>query len=584
MILSYPLTPFQRKEELWERIIPPLPPPKEGNFWGWVVVTLRLRSATDRVWRTLRLRSATDRVWRTLRLRSATDVAQRPIILSVFIIKSLKKNMQDIRLYLERELVDIDPNSKILETKQVADFFSLKERNTSFTQNFNVLLTGRTLRVLDNVGKPYSVSRKPYGVVRADVYRDSTATVLGGSFRIAEVRNLKGCESVVLRGNIMTGNIGIFEAMADKTLSSLDFKGFNHRLKSWVVEGSQRNWGWEGCFVYAKGNYGYMGAVGERWRYAPPALYVKWLFDAIFKQHGFTYSYVDKDEYGLSLGDDVFESGGIFDRLAITGERVPIDFEPEGKNAKIDYTPEVQLGEFFKGVKQRDIILEVCRMFGLIFKREEGTNHYWFISIRDLFNLSNSVDYSDRLQGTNVIKYCFGGYARRNHFGWLYDADREKLLDSHFDIGNVGLKKWTKLVEGKFKVLAKNADPMLYLEENGVDDKGNVRIKNKSSKPYLITIGANGEATNEGLSWAELRTDYYERLEKAVQHQEFREVEMELTAQDVRNFDFFKLVYLRQYQAYYYCNKIKNYAGGKTTKVELVRVSSVDDEKVKGKD
>ncbi len=148
----------------------------------------------------------------------------------------------------------------------------------------------------------------------------------------------------------------------------------------------------------------------------------------------------------------------------------------------------------------------------------------------------------------------------------------EHTLNGNFRIHNKGLKKWTKVIDSKFKVSPDNKYRFL---KYGKDDNGVIKIEGLKTFPYIINVANNKEASSRGLNWQELKRNYYGRLVEALKYQEFREVEMELTAKDVKDFDFFKLVYLRQYGAYYYCNKIKNYTGKKTTKVELLRVSTI---------
>nr|MBS9767709.1 hypothetical protein [Flavobacteriaceae bacterium] len=381
-------------------------------------------------------------------------------------------------------------------------------------------------------------------------------------FRIAEIVGKAGRESAVVRGNIMDGNIGLFAKLNEQTLKGLNYEDLNHDLSESAVELSKGHT-WQKGYIYAQGDYGYTS--NERHLYIPPSVYVKWLFDAIIRQNGFTYSYAEG-----TLFENVFETT-LFENLAITVERTPVDWNvEEGKDPNKE--PEVKFEKLFPEIKQRDLFLEVCRIFGLVFKRLENSNHYVFISLNDLFHRKNAVDYSDKLQHTNRIKYSFGEYAQNNIFSWSYDKDVYESLNGDFPIKNKGLKKWTKVEESKFKVSPDNKYKFLEFTK---DDKG-AKVRNVKTAPYIINVADNKQASSSGLNWQKLIDKYYGRLVEALKYQEFREVEMELTAKDVKDFDFFKLVYLRQYGAYYYCNKIKNYTGKKTTKVELLRVSTIE--------
>jgi hypothetical protein len=50
-------------------------------------------------------------------------------------------------------------------------------------------------------------------------------------------------------------------------------------------------------------------------------------------------------------------------------------------------------------------------------------------------------------------------------------------------------------------------------------------------------------------------------------------MKMQLTTFDFSDFDFLKLVYLKQFQKYFYCNKISNFNSGKLTDVQLIEVT-----------
>ncbi len=495
--------------------------------------------------------------------------------------------MEDIRLYLDDKLVDIDTSTKIVETKQINSLFDLQDRQASFTKNFNVLLTKDTLSVLDNVGKPYNRSDKPYNKIKAQVYRGATATVGDGYFQIKEVRNLKGRESAVLKGNVMSDTIGLFEAIGSKMVSSLSgLSGLRHPFSDDIVT-KTKDHKWTDGYIYLRGNYGYYDNGHKEAIYTPPCLFLKWLWHEIFNEAEFEYKYVG--------AVDFFNTDEVFDKAVITVERLPIDFNiKEGQ--ELNKNIFVEFPNLIESISQKDIIKEVCNMFGLIFKRDKVKKVYYFIKIEELLkDFKGAVDYSDKLFGTNSIKFSFGSYGQRNHFQWEYDKGddnvKQGVNDGSFDIPNMFLPKYKITVKSKFKSFTGEA--MQFLEFNGEYQKeknGNKEenkrdsdgrlipiLKNLKTKPYILMSSNNASAffVFGALKWDFLIGKYYNTLENVLKHQEVREVEMELTAQDVRDFDFFKLVYLKQYQAYYYCNKISNYTGGKVTKVELVRVSSL---------
>jgi hypothetical protein len=91
--------------------------------------------------------------------------------------------------------------------------------------------------------------------------------------------------------------------------------------------------------------------------------------------------------------------------------------------------------------------------------------------------------------------------------------------------------------------------------------------------PDLVNVGKFVDATFGGLSWADdLFQRYYLPIQKWVEA--YKEVTcfIELTAVDVFNLDFRKPVYLKQFDAYFYIQKIYDWVPGKPTKVDLLKI------------
>lgn len=374
--------------------------------------------------------------------------------------------------------------------------------------------------------------------------------------------------------------------MGSKTLKDLPFNGdneknikrINHKLNkdSYKIYKKHQT---EMGFKYIENlNFGY---TDSDYKYKVPAVYVSWLWDAIFKEYGYKYKHISK---GKEVPYNVnFFNQGIFTSLLITPEIPPVDFDEVREKKKSLTNIEVKFEELFTTLTQKDFIKAICNMFGLIFKKDDQENTYYFTRIDDLLgDFNNAVDYSDKLQGVNNIKFRFGSYAQVNRFKYEYDKSDD---DNFIDFANGKLEVENKLLPFdkdvvKLPFKAPKDGVLQYYEFQGYEEDkktkkqltDNPKLKSKTTKPYIVT--SNGVI--EDIKWKNLIKNHYKRLAEVLRHQEVREVEMALTVQDVKDFDFFRLVYLKQYQAYYYCNNIKNYVGGKTTKVELIRVSSIN--------
>ncbi len=506
--------------------------------------------------------------------------------------------MEDVRLYLNGKLVDIDPNTKISETKQINNLFELQDRQNSFTKNFNVLLTKQTLEVLDDIGKPYNRSKTPYSILPCQLYRGTTCIIGDGFFKIQEVVRLKNRESAILKGNIASNNFSLFKEIDGKKLNELqNLLSLNHRIDTKKVTvgedapdiAATRTNTWENGYIYLKSFYGartedlfYDGLLNSLQYFIypaytwnnPPSIFLKWLWEQIFLENDFTYEYIGINN---PLDSDHFKS------KVITIEKPRIYIPENGNDDEQNNGIPIEFEKLFENTTQKDILKQVFNMYGLVFRpSKHKKKHYEFTTLKDLLSVNNGyVDYSDKLQRTNSIKFSFGKYAQENYFEYELDEELSKTeeivdyLRGKISVSNKSLKKETTIVKSAFKSVPIIYGMNFYEVEIPTDDEDRPpKLKVNNTTPYILNNN-NGNGDFTGMFWNDLIDAYYKSLSEALEYQELREVELALTAEDVRNFNFFKLVYLRQYQAYYYCNKIKNYTGGKMTKVELIRVSGI---------
>lgn len=476
--------------------------------------------------------------------------------------------MDDVRVYLDGVLVDVEPSTNIVENRQINSVFSLQDRQVSYTKNFNILLTGETLKAFDFVGKNYNTSDVPYKVLDLKVYRNSSCTITDGYFKVKEIITKEDKELCVLRGNAVFGNYGLFSEIEGKKLSNLDFNSLNHQLNDAAIKAS---WSNSTGYVYAIANYGYSKPDNELVdiRYIAPSVYWSWLWDKIFEESGYTY------EYSGRLNYNPFTSLH-FKTKALTVENHPIDFTKEN----INYTPNVDFSKLFTS-GQKDFILEVCRTYGLIFKKDKNRNHYRFIMMEDLLsNKRDAVDLSEKFNITKSEKYSLGSYSKINRLKYKYDEKNESTYDSFMLLLNDTLKKESVIIQSRYKAPVQVND-RFYMEflEYKFDKDRNLDIKNKKNTSFVINITKSDKAyaNFDGLDWDYLINNYYPHLYGVLDKPKAQINTMELTAMDVSNIDFFKLVYLKQKQAYYYLNKIINYTGGKKTDVEMIQVGKPKD-------
>lgn len=193
--------------------------------------------------------------------------------------------MSDVKLYLDGELVSIDPNTTISETKQINNLFELKDRQTNYTNNFTLLLDNPTSKVLNRLGDTYNTSNKPYRLLSPKLYRGGTATITDGKFIIKSVKNRKK-----VSGSIQDGNVSLYDSMGTNKLSDLPLDELEHIFSESSVISTFNNT-WQDGYIYALANYGVLDLDVLDFNYQNPSIFVKWLWEKIFSHHGYTYSY-----------------------------------------------------------------------------------------------------------------------------------------------------------------------------------------------------------------------------------------------------------------------------------------------------
>ena len=613
--------------------------------------------------------------------------------------------MNDVRLYLDGELVTVDPNTIITETKQINNLFELQDRQTDYTNFFTVLLDNDTSNILDRLGDTYNTSIKPYRSLSPTLYRGGTPTIVNGKFIIDNVTERKK-----IKGSIQSGNISIYDLMGDLTVSDLDLSSLTHDIGSVSAISSFGNT-WEDGYIYAISNFGNIDTSNVDFLYQEPSIYLKWIFEQIFIQNGFSYDYVGDlnplesehfktriltTERGFAYDDSssVPESVLIMDSavnlqpnstqfipfittLDTLGMQVPflsnaniIQFKQNAYynanltgvlpvDAKltisVDYVKigeitnagafdvdlsgyfldgqfftfviessedtnfslnvdleinasanQINFSNYFTDLKLKDVFKMVLQMYCLLPQRVKNENKYEFITINDMFGDRESAqDLSSKYNNDRLLKesYRFGNYGRRNIIKYTYENEDDTYANGLFTIDDEILKDESIMFTVPFKAPEKGVntyenltlyDTLVY--EIDTNDDGSIKeVKPITSFPYIGSVTKKNTTLNyqfsidnttgiytgevpffdfNNQSFSYLIGNYYSALVATLNRTKVYDVELELTSFDVANFDFLKLVYLRQEQKYFYCNKIMNFRNNKVTKVQLIEVNT----------
>ncbi|AXG73947.1 hypothetical protein DVK85_06690 [Flavobacterium arcticum] len=226
-------------------------------------------------------------------------------------------------LYINGQLVDLDPKQIIAQTKQINDLSNLQNRQTNYTNKFKLPKTATNLKILDFLTVPGNNSNVPYQKNECSLYSDT-----------GECFVYKGWAVVTDGGKyfnvvVYDGIIDLYKAIEGKSLADLDLSDLQHQKNVDTIELS-----WTDTLPYKYILTDYNG--GTRLRsgilnigpptinadYLVPSISVAWLWHKIFSEHNIAYSgsIFDMQEFknlwitypkGLSTGDnpeELFES------------------------------------------------------------------------------------------------------------------------------------------------------------------------------------------------------------------------------------------------------------------------------------
>ena len=184
-----------------------------------------------------------------------------------------------VEIYINEVKLDTSAATKIAETRQVNDFFDIKDRQTSYTNSFKIPKTPRNVSILNGLGMTANTSLTPYRVQKINIYREGIQTVsegIGYFKATTDVFNLK----------VYSENINLFDKIGDKKISDLNLVSLGHdlNLKTWLASFTNTD------YVYAVADYGKLDGAIEI-NYQVPSLYVNYIWNKIFNENGFTFSY-----------------------------------------------------------------------------------------------------------------------------------------------------------------------------------------------------------------------------------------------------------------------------------------------------
>lgn len=271
---------------------------------------------------------------------------------------------------------------------------------------------------------------------------------------------------------------------------------------------------------------------------------------------------------------------------------------------KISYGSTVPLSKHLPDVTQTDFIKMVCNLFGLIPEARPKDKVIKFWNLQKLReNIPQARDWSAYLsESGGEGEFAFGDYAQYNWLKYKESDDvtegagtgvvqvDDETLPQNKDVVQLPLSTCDEVVILTDETVSRvgfneyDAQEDKYIQNTSVDGRL-VYISNVAdvSPVKVLTlrdqeiggVGYNVNTPRKASSWQvafSSLTEYYSPLAKMLNRASLRRDKFNLPAYEVAGFKHDVPIYLSQYKAYFYVNKISNYVVGRLCTIELIKL------------
>ena len=281
----------------------------------------------------------------------------------------------------------------------------------------------------------------------------------------------------------------------------------------------------------------------------------------------------------------------------------------------VQFGQTVQCERILPDISQKDFLKDTLQRFGIICQTDNASKTISFNSFRDIVNnIPIAKDWTTKCvnQGKQVA-FKLGNYAQVNYMQYKTDTNvlPLKLGWSQINIDDQTLAATNTLFESIYGVTLNRpyyggtiaqikmiddtsgsndftigVSPRILIDQKlniaqtaktvSFTDGTNTRVVNDIiSTPYFYKPDApqlNTQYGKPSLLFNDLRLRYYPELEKILTHAKKTVRYFLLSPRDILELDLLIPIYLQQYGAYYYINKIDSWRKGQPCKVELVKL------------
>ncbi len=224
-----------------------------------------------------------------------------------------------------------------------------------------------------------------------------------------------------------------------------------------------------------------------------------------------------------------------------------------------------------------DAFKAVCQLLGLIMTVDNDAKKITLTNMSRLLQAKDKArDWSGKLiRGGIAREFTVEGYGQENTIS--LKADRDDFTDSGtLTCGNRTLEQRKELFTVDFESGTQKAadggrDKTALLKFYGKDEDG-TQTYQALNAPHAIE--RNSDSDYAHITMKDISGKQYSVIQNMLTRPLTVRADFLLTDLDVADFDHFTPVYLRQFGAYFYVNKISNFVAGEVTEVELIKLNT----------
>lgn len=276
----------------------------------------------------------------------------------------------------------------------------------------------------------------------------------------------------------------------------------------------------------------------------------------------------------------------------------------------------VSFSSYLSKIKKKDFIKDVIHHYGLMFRKKDDV--YEFRSYEELLDplayyenynafAADTIydDWSNKFHKIIEDDSKIGDYGRNNYFKFQYDNPEDTFADAIIKVDDQTLPAERTLINRIFKapnnsstVIAGNFLKRCNFYTKELNDDGSIKsVKSNKTTPYFFRVVNKNASINykldgaigsnvingvipfmsfEDLDFNNIVPNRYTAFSNMINYGQKIVAELHLSVLDIHALDFYRLKYIKQLGHLYYLSKPIQYTGEDKTKVELIRIRSIE--------